>query len=584
VWDGQVFNAAEVAGFLEARGRSAHAGHPGELLLGLYAAEGPAGLRRADGQFALAVWDRRRHRLVLCRDFLGTRPLYYHAAPDGVIFASEIKALLAHPRLAATPDLVGVSHYLTFLGVPGPRTLFAGISRLGAGTAATCAPDGSVEPAVFWDLLDVPLPAVDDARFYAEETRRLLESAVRRRSPDGPVGALLSGGNDSGAMAALLARGAGPLHTFTVGLREVEGQPGYSDLLFARKVARLVGARHHELLLGTDDFVATLPRITEALDDLVAEPSSVFLYHALAMARGEGLRVVFTGEANDELSGGHVEMTQLRRGYYRGWSRYLALPVWLRRLAARVAPSLWPAQRDLVPRAAAGSEYFWSLETAWMDSDKPDVLSAPAWEEVRHDGAEAVVRESAARLRHSEHHRRDYLDQVIYALLQDRYLGNLMLGKLDLLSSALGLEARCPYTAPGYAHFVFNIPAREKIRKHRTKAFFKRAIAGLLPPEVIYRPRQGARAPLGALFRGRLGEVARPVLLDTGLTQAGVLRGRHLGALLAAHREGRADFSRRLWTALLLNLWYERWIAGREAQRRTALPPVEVRVTPAVGG
>jgi asparagine synthase (glutamine-hydrolysing) len=145
--------------------------------------------------------------------------------------------------------------------------------------------------------------------------------------------------------------------------------------------------------------------------------------------------------------------------------------------------------------------------------------------------------------------------------MQDHYLGNLMLGKLEQLSGRLGIEARCPYAAPPYVHFVYNIPARCKVRRGEVKAFFRAAIADVLPDEIIHRPKQGFRTPAAELFRGGFGRWAEPYLLETGLVRAGLLRREPLAALLAAHRRGDADLSTRLWTALVLNLWHERWIA-----------------------
>src|SRR6202023_983193 len=229
------------------------------------------------------------------------RPLYYWSSSAGLVFASEIKALLQHSRVPCGVDEVGVSHYLTFLTAPGPRTLFAGVQKLPPGTAAICGLDGSVELREYWDLLDEPIPERDDEAFYVDRVRDLHHAAVERRKVDGPVGALLSGGNDSSANAALLARnGCDPLHTFTVGLAELEGQAKYNDLEYARRVASLIHSQHHEELISTEEFLRTIPVTVDAMDDMVSEPSSIFLYHALRLAKQQNLKVVITGEANDE--------------------------------------------------------------------------------------------------------------------------------------------------------------------------------------------------------------------------------------------------------------------------------------------
>jgi asparagine synthase (glutamine-hydrolysing) len=560
VCDVHVFNLDEVTHGLKGRGHVPPGSDSAELLLHLFEEEGPDGLRRADGQFALALWDRRRRRLVLARDFLGVHPLYYAVGPHHLAFASQARGLLEHPRIRAAVDPVGVALYLTFLSVPGARTLFAGVCKLPPGHVAVIE-GGGVTLRRYWDLLDDPLPERDDEAFYVERVRELHRGAAARRTVDGPIAALLSGGNDSSANAALLARRAqGPLHTFTVGLREVEGRPAYTDLEYARRVARHVGSIHHEALLSTDEFLSAIGATIEALDDLVSEPSSVFLHHALRLVKDQGLEVVITGEANDELSGGHREMIDIRDGYYRRWAPYMRLPREVRRAFARLAPLLSPRRRDILGRAARDQEYFWSFEIGWPESELDEILSAGAGGRAAGERASDVVEGVAARIRASDHGRRDYLNHVVYVMTQDHYLGNLMLGKLDLLAARLGLEARCPYTEPRYAHLVFNVPAPLKTANGIVKYFFKRAIEDLLPREVIFRPKQGFRTPVVELFRGSLGAWARPHLYEEGLTREGLLRRQTIERLLSEHRAGQRDHSTKLWSLLVLNLWYERWI------------------------
>ena len=530
-------------------------------LLERFAGRGPDGWRDLDAQFALAIWDRRRRRLTLARDPLGVRFLYYFSSPEGAIFASEIKALLAHPAVPRGHDEVAVVQYLCFLNAPGPHTLFAGIRRVSAGSAVELAPEGSASERRYWDLLDAPVDECDDEQYYVARTRELHQAAVRGRSVTGPLGAMLSGGNDSSANVSLLSRqGADPLHTFTVGLAEFEGDPKYNDLHYARRVAEYAGTRHHEWLLSTDDFLATIPETIEAQDDLVSEPSSVFLYHALRLVKEQGLRVVITGEANDELCCGHGGMVQMRDGHEARWKPLMRLPGPARRAAAALAPILSPRRADVLRRAADGGEYFWSYEVAWPESELPRLLSPELWARCRDERPSTIVARNRKRVDASAHGSRDYLNYMIYAMMQDSYFGNLMLSKLDLLSSRLALEPRCPYTAPAYAHWVYNVPATFKSREGWVKHFFKKSIEELLPQDIVYRPKQGFRTPVVELFAGRLGDWARPVLLETGFTRLGILRRDAISDLLERHRRREGDHSTKLWTAMALNLWHTRWL------------------------
>jgi len=563
VCDGTVFNKAVVADYLRSRGVQLASNDSTELLLQLFIADGVSGLRRADGQFAFAIWDGQERRLYLGRDFLGVIPLYYSVSDRGVAFSSEIRSLIAHPVVGRSYDLRGVSNYLTYLTVPGPGTLLKGVRKLAAGHVAELDARREIGLHRFWDLTDEAIPERDDANYYIERVRELHQNAVRNRLTDGAIGAMLSGGNDSSANVALMGKmveSPALVHTFTVGLEDVEGDPAYTDLAYAKKVAQFVGTTHHEHLMSTDEFLGSISAVTDDLDDLVSEPSSIFLRRALLLAKDSGVKTVITGEANDELCCGHGEMIKIRRGYYERWQPYMRKPEIVRKLASVLVPAVSPARRDILTRAARGEEYFSSFEIGWPHTTKGEILTPSAMADLGSDSAAEAVARSRARFDASDHANRDYLNFIVYTMMQDYYFGNLMLGKLDLLARSLGLDARCPYTEPHYAHLVFNIPAQFKLRDNTVKWFFKKAIEGLLPDSIIYRPKQGFRTPVVELFKGRLGEWARPVLLDGGFTAEGIVSRQHVADLLQAHRDGKGDFSNKLWTLMALNLWHQRWL------------------------
>jgi asparagine synthase (glutamine-hydrolysing) len=530
-------------------------------LLERFRGRGAAGWHDLDAQFGLAIWDGKK--LSLARDALGVRFLYYFANAQGAIFSSEIKSLLAHPVVKRGFDDVAVVQYLCFLTAPGPRTLFANIRRVGAGSVVEITPTGQVTERRWWDLLDEPIDERNDAQYYISRTAELHQAAVRRRRVDGPIGALCSGGNDSSSNVVLLSRGgANPLHTFTVGLAEFEGDSKYNDLYFARQVAEYAKSQHHESLLSTDDFLGLIPKTIEAQDDLVSEPSSVFLYHALQLAKDQGVKVVITGEANDELTCGHGGMVQIRDGYKARWEPLMKVPKVLRGVAAKIAPVVSPSRADVLQRAADDSEYFWSYEIAWPQTALQSIVSPELWGRVQSELPSTIVDRNRKRVDASAHGKRDYMNYMIYAMMQDNYFGNLMLSKLELLSAKLGLESRCPFTEPAYAHWVYNVPADFKAKDTWVKWFFKKSIEGVLPNDIIYRPKQGFRTPVQELFAGRLGEWARPILLETGFTKLGLLQKDALASLLESHKKRERDHSNKLWTAMVLNMWHTRYIEG----------------------
>jgi hypothetical protein len=256
-------------------------------------------------------------------------------------------------------------------------------------------------------------------------------------------------------------------------------------------------------------------------------------------------------------------MVSIRDGYKARWQPLMRLPRPVRGAAAALAPLVTPARSDVLRRAADDGEYFWSYEVAWAQSQLPSLVSAELWARGQSELPEVIVTRNRRRVDASAHGQRDYLNYMIYAMMQDNYFGNLMLSKLDLLCSRLALEARCPFTEPAYAHWVFNVPATFKSRDGWVKWFFKKSIEGVLPHDIIYRPKQGFRTPAQELFAGRLGDWARPILLETGFTKLGLIRRDAIAALLDAHQRRERDHSTKLWTVMVLNLWHSRYIESR---------------------
>jgi asparagine synthase (glutamine-hydrolysing) len=502
-------------------------------LLRSWIIDGPRGLAEVDGQFALAIWDEHARQLVLARDSLGARSLYFHQGRGGVVFASTIEALLAHPVVPLDVDLRSVSRFLTFLNVPVPRTLFSGIAKLPPGSLAVCGAHGVERIERYWSLAEEPR-ALEDPGHDERLASELHREALTTRMVDGPIAALL-GSADSGANVELMSElGARELHTFTVALAGGDGPHRATDLLHARGVAERAGAIHHERVLCVRDVIGAIPRVIEAQDDLVAEPTSVFLLHALEMVREQHIGVVITGDGTDDVSGS-TDAIHTRDRYNRRKRTFLRIPRAIRRLLAATAPARYADSLT--------GEDFWSFDIGWSDHEKAEILT-PRVHEQTYDAPASAIVDERARMFHDKGH-----GDLFATMMQDHFLGNLMLGKLEHLSSRLGVEARCPYTSPAYVRFIYNMP--------------------LAPARPVRR--DGFRSRIADLFRGRFGDWAQPILLDGGLTNAGVLRRDTLATTLAMHRRGGRDFSTRLWAALVLNLWHERWIT-RLASERPSTP------------
>jgi len=566
VCDGRIVNAGSLGDGLREHGHRVTTTDGAELLLHLYEERGERLLDDVEGTFAFALWDGTREELLLGRDRLGVKAVYYAEVAGRLFFASEIKALLALPELTAEPDPMGISHFLTFHNVPAPGTLFRGIQKLPSGHLGVWSRTAGFRLVQYWDVIHPPREREDEA-YYVERLRSMLAAAARDRiHPTALTGALLSGGNDSSANVMLLAReGVRPLHTISVGYSETEGQKAYTDLEYARRVADLAGSEHHERRIDYRGFLEGLGEVVPLMDDLVSEPSIVFLYWAIRTAREAGVKLLFVGEGNDELMCGHGYMASLRDRYYARWVPYMRVPGFVRRLVAVAAPIVVPASKhpgrlDLLRRAAAGGPYFLNFEVGFVEAEKPRLLTPEGLRETRGADSPAVARGHSDRFR-AARPGADFLDEIIYVMMHD-YWPNLMGTKMELLAAAHGIEVCYPYLDDRYVQVALQVPPSLKTGNGTVKYAFRRAIEGLLPADIIYRPKQGFRTPLPELFRGPLMEWALPRILNGGLARRGWFRPEYIRSLVDAHRTGSHDYSSRLWILLVLSLWYDRWIEG----------------------
>lgn len=556
IFNGEIYNHAEIRAELQAIGghtwRTDHSDT--EVILHAYEEWGMEALHRFRGMFAIALWDARERALWLVRDRIGVKPLYYSILPGRVNFASEIKALLADPEQPRELDPESFYHYLSFLTTPAPRTMFAGIRKLPPGSWVRFGADGSVREQRWWDVWDHVTPlrnASDDE--IAERVLAELRTAVRlRKVSDVPVGVFLSGGIDSSTNAALFSEGEGrPVRTFSIGYdREYESYG--SELPYARKVAELVGAEHHERILGVDDFVDFLPRMVQLQDEPIADPVCVPLYYVSELARKNGVIVCQVGEGADELFWG-----------YPAWKTALRLqeldrlPV-PRMLKGAGAAALrmsgrgerWPV--EYLRRASLGQPVFWGGAESFTNAEKRALLGPAvrgsidpgltSWEAIR------PIRE---RFDEAAWDRSD-LNWMTYLDLRLR-LPELLLMRVDKMSMGVSLEGRVPFLDHRFVELAMSIPAAAKTRNGTLKHILKKAVRGVIPDEVIDRRKQGFGAPIHEWLLDRLGDTARRELGEfcdrTGVLDADAVRR-------VLDRPG----SQQPWFLLNFALWWKEYL------------------------
>ncbi len=566
-FNGEIYNHELLRDQLERRGHRFASRCDAEVLVHLYEEHGPELVHQLVGMFAFGIWDERREQLLLARDRLGIKPLYFLDDGEGFAFASEIKALLPLVRRREV-DPVALAHYLTFVAVPPPRTLFAGVSKLAPAETMVVTRDGPQAPKRYWDPIADRLQLdADPVEWGAELRFRLERSIARRMMSDVPVGVFLSGGVDSSTNVALMSRLVEqPVSTFSIGFR---GAEDFNEFRWARRIAERFRTRHHEVRIDADDLWRFMPDLVFHQDEPIADPVCVPLYFVARLAKERGVSVVHVGEGADELFAGYPTYVQAHEIATGRWRRFRGLPAPVRTAAAWAGAGLlagrpgFEVHREALRRGGQrDGRLWWGGAVAFYELGLERVTT----EELRRqlDGAAPRDVVKAIALDAQRAGARDDLDELIYQDLRLR-LPELLLMRVDKLTMANAIEARVPFLDHEVVELAMAMPAAEKIRGAVGKHVLKRVVADLLPRDLIWRPKQGFGTPVSAWFRGALaGELSRR-LDGSALHELGYLERDEIRRLVALHGSGRAERSFQLWNLLNLAVWFDRWIAGRPA-------------------
>ena len=556
VYNGELYNFLDLRAELKGLGHAFRTRTDTEVVLHAYEEWGVASLDRMNGMFAYAIWDIRTRRAFLARDRLGEKPLYYFRDGRRLVFASEVKAILADPTVPREIDMRGLGNFLAFGHAMAPQTMLRGIRKLRPAHYLLVG-GGRVDEVRYWNVGREPAEPVRSDDDYAEEVRTLLDDSVRRRLlADVPVGAFLSGGIDSSAVVALMRQHSSlPVKTFSLGF----GQgPAYDELPDARRVATALGTEHHELRIHEVDTAELLPDLAYQYDEPFSDPAALPVYLLSRFAR-QHVTVVLTGEGGDELFGGYRRYAVDRLSH-----PYRRLPdIVTGRLAPALAehlPGLRRTKRALRAMAVRdpGRRYALWLDVFGPDLRReilvPDAFAASA----DHDPAEPYARHYAALNGSSA---ADHLNRLMYTDLMT-WLPDTYLEKVDKASMAWSLEARLPMLDHRLVELAFRIPGPRKVRGLSTKRILRRAVAPLVPAEVLRKRKHGFAVPTAMWLRGGLGDFARDVLLDRRALGRGYFEPRVVERLLREHRDGRHVRDQEIWALLNLELWHRAYLDG----------------------
>jgi asparagine synthase (glutamine-hydrolysing) len=548
IQNGEIYNYRELAEELRSRGHKLRTSSDTEVLVHMYEDEGPRFVERLRGMFGIALWDIPRRRLVLARDPFGIKPLYYRQVAGSLSFASELKSLLRLPDFSRELDLEALEAYLAFNYVPTPMSIFKEARKLPAGHLLIHE-QGETRIERYSRPAPVDSGEVrteSSAELEAELRDRLRDSVRAHLVADVDVGVLLSGGIDSGALTALASELSDkPVNTFTIGFEQAD----FSEADGARMVAERYGTNHHELVVKSDTY-ELLPRIIEVFDEPFADNAALPTYLVSELA-AEHVKVVLSGEGGDELFGGYY--------WYLG---DLYAP-----RVGRIASSLRPAI-DRIPSGASSRRLDDRLKRFARGSGLPPVDRHAAWSQVFSPDARSALmeRELPPEADALRVHRDRYAETAgaqDLARMQDIdtgvYLVDDILVKIDRASMAHSLESRVPFLDREVAELALALPTRHKVRGLAKKRLLRRAVAPLLPREIVRARKRGFAVPAAAWFRGPLEGFAREVLSPDKVRRQGYLDPAEVTAVIDEHVSGREDLSRNLWGLVSLSLWLDRY-------------------------
>lgn len=533
-----------------------------EVLLRLYERDGPACVTRLNGMFAFAVWDPARRELYLARDRMGIKPCYYTFAGGRFAFASEIRALLLLPWVRRELDEEALHHFLTFNSVAAPATLLKGIRKLPPGYQMVVGARGILRYEPYWELnYATPVPEAEPAA-AADLLDRLRQSVHSQMVSDVPVGAFLSGGVDSSAIVGLMSEVSDrPIRTFSIGFSDAER---YDERVYAAAVARRFGTEHQERVVTRDELVGLLPRVAQISVDPVADPTMIPIYFLSQLARASDTKVILTGDGSDELFAG-----------YRSWVRYNQLaPVFslwssmpgpVRRFGRSVGRRLFDngtVPRELLARAAGSQEFFWAGAGGFRESVKRTIMSQGFQRRTAHLDLHAYI---ARRRRHFEQlvprdRHRNMVDWMVYSGLTDT-VPNQFLNRADRLGMAHSIEIRVPFLDNDVVDYGIALPGALKISGGEPKAILKKALEPILPPDVLYRTKQGFNVPLKEWMLGYVVDhLERRIPAFCRATDLFEEQG--VRNLAQQARQGAGNLAPSLWNVFFLMSWFDQWLLG----------------------
>lgn len=556
VFNGEIFNHRELRARLEGDGYRFCSDSDTEVILNLYLKYGEGVLSRLNGMFAFALWDTRSDSLLLARDGMGVKPLYYSETPDGLVFASELKALLHCPAVERRLDRQAIHHYMTYLWCPAPRTMLESVKKLEPGMAMRVESGRVARRWSFYDLpfdqATIPMPVEEAAELVREQVQLAVD---RQMMSDVPVGALLSGGLDSSSVVACASRGGGgrDLECFTIGFKDkaFKLESSSEDLPYAKRVAEHLGVQLHTIYVGPE-MAEELQRMIYYLDEPQADFAAINTYFICRLAREHGIKVLLSGAGGDDIFTGYRRHRAMELEWRWSWMPRVARRA-LKQLSSRLPSSSATTRRiakafsfaDLDGDERLASYFHWI---------EPALLGSLYSDEMREQTADlpfsGPLMRSLERVPDDVHE----LNRMLYLDCR-HFLADHNLNYFDKMSMATGVEVRVPLLDPDLVSLAARLPVAYKQHRGEGKWIFKAAMEPLLPHDVIYRPKAGFGVPLRHWLRNELRPMVEDTLSEESLARRGLFDHRAVQSLLAMDRAGTVDAAYTILSMVCIELW-----------------------------
>jgi asparagine synthase (glutamine-hydrolysing) len=555
VFNGEIYNFQELKKDLEARGHAFETHCDTEVIVHAYDEYGADCVSHLRGMFAFAIWDFRDRSLFIARDRIGKKPLLYaHQANGDLVFGSEFTAVLAHPSVTREVDYEAIDNYLSYLCVPAPLTAFKQIRKLEPGHWLRWK-DGKIETRRYWKPDFSKKIKISEEEAVGETTRVLREATEMRLISEVPLGAFLSGGVDSSVVVALMAQASRtPVKTFSIGFEEQD----YSELKYAKRVAEHLGAEYNEFIVRPN-ALEILPTLVEHYGEPYADPSAIPTYYVSRETR-RYVTVALNGDGGDESFVGYERHVAMKFA-----ETYHKLPRPVRRYLIEPSITAIPSPTNFRNRFVRFQRFLRAASMPkaeryflWLSTFDGDAKRELYTEDLKNKTATANPLEFFARyISHSNG--KGIIDTVLLTDLMN-YLPNDLLVKVDIASMANSLEARSPFLDHKVIEFAASLPENVKQQGKDTKSLLKKVAARLVPPEVVYRPKMGFGVPLKYWLGNELQGFTREVLLSAKATQRGLFDAGTVERLIDEQKRDAKDNSWKIWTLLMLELWFQRFI------------------------